>query len=118
MAAAEIDVRPLLELAAPKRARPLPRFPAVARDLAVVVPEQVTAAELLGTIRGAAGPLLESLTAFDEYRGEQVAEGSKSVAIALTFRSPERTLTDAEVDALMGGIRSTLADRFGAGFRS
>ena len=118
VAAAEIDVEPLLELAAPRRARPLPRYPAVARDLAVVIPEEVTAAALLETIRGAAGDLLESLTAFDEYRGEQVPAGSKSVAVALTFRSPERTLTDAEVDALMGGIRSTLVQKYGAGFRA
>jgi phenylalanyl-tRNA synthetase beta chain len=117
VAAAEIDVQPLLELAAPLRARPLPRFPAVERDLAVVVAEHVTAAELLETIRGAGGSLLASLTAFDEYRGEQVPEGSKSVAVALTFRSPERTLTDAEVDAQMGVIRSTLVDRYEAGFR-
>jgi phenylalanyl-tRNA synthetase beta chain len=118
VAAAEIDVAPLLERAAPRKAQPLPRFPAVERDLAVVLADHVTAAELLTAIRSAAGPLLASLTAFDEYRGEQVPEGSKSVAVALTFRSPERTLTDAEVDGLMDGIRSKLTETYGAGFRT
>jgi phenylalanyl-tRNA synthetase beta chain len=118
VAAAEIDVAPLLELALPRKAQPLPRFPAVDRDLAVVLGDQVTAAELLSAMRSAAGPLLASLTAFDEYRGEQVPKGAKSVAVALTFRSPERTLTDAEVDGLMDGIRSKLTETYGAGFRA
>jgi phenylalanyl-tRNA synthetase beta chain len=118
VAALEIDVLPLLERATTPRVKPLPRFPAVTRDLAVVVEEAVTAADLLSAIRDAGGPLLESLTAFDEYRGEQVPEGSKSVAFGLTFRSPERTLTDAEVDALMEAIRSKLVERYGAAFRS
>jgi phenylalanyl-tRNA synthetase beta chain len=118
VAALEIDVAPLLELARTPRVSPLPRYPAVERDLAVVVDESVAAADLLDAIRSAAGDLLESLDAFDEYRGEQVPEGSKSVAVSLTFRSAERTLTDAEVDALMNGIRSTLAEKYGAGFRA
>jgi len=57
------------------------------------------------------------VTAFDEYRGSQVPEGRKSVAFALTFRSAERTLTDAEVDAQLEAVRSALAQRHGAAFR-
>jgi phenylalanyl-tRNA synthetase beta chain len=116
--AAEIDLAPLLELDEPRRARPLPRFPAVVRDLAVVVPVQVPAGELHATIKAAGGELLESCRAFDEYRGSQLPDGLKSVAFALLFRSPERTLTDAEVDAALESIRKALRERHGAEFRS
>jgi phenylalanyl-tRNA synthetase beta chain len=115
--ALEVDLEPLLAAGGVRQVRPLPRFPAVNRDLGVVVPEPVLAAELQATISEAGGELLESVRAFDEYRGGQVADGHKSVAFALTFRSPERTLTDAEVDAQVEEIRRALRRRHGAGFR-
>ena len=115
--ALEIDVEPVLNAARVPRAQPLPRFPAVERDLAVVVEETVAAATLLATIEEFAGDLLEHARAFDEYRGAQVAEGHKSVAFTLTFRSPERTLTDAEVDKVMSEIRLGVEKRHRAGFR-
>ncbi len=114
----ELDLEPVLALDVPRRACPLPRFPAVHRDLAVVVAEEVEAATLEETIRGAGGELLESALAFDEYRGSQVPEGKKSIAFTMTFRSPERTLTDAEVDARLERLRRVLADRHGATFRA
>jgi phenylalanyl-tRNA synthetase beta chain len=113
----EIDVEPLLASARIPRAQPLPRFPAVERDLAVVVEEAVTAGALLAGIKELAGDLIERVGAFDEYRGSQVPDGHKSVAFALTFRSPERTLTDAEVDRAMSEIRLGLEKRHGARFR-
>jgi phenylalanyl-tRNA synthetase beta chain len=116
--ALELDLEPVLAIDLPRRARPLPRFPAVNRDLGVVVPEDVPAGELLRTIKEADGELLESATAFDEYRGSQVPEGRKSVGFALTFRRPDRTLTDAEVDRQLEKIRKTLSERHGATFRT
>ena len=116
--AAEIDLAPLLAASAPARARPVPRFPAAQRDLAVVVADAVPAAALLRTIREAAGGLLEKVTPFDEYRGSQVREAGKSVAFALTFRSPERTLTDSEVDGVMQAVRASLKREHGASLRS
>jgi phenylalanyl-tRNA synthetase beta chain len=113
----EIDVQPVLEAARVPRAQPLPRFPSVERDLAVVVEDTVAAGALLGSIKESAGDLLERATAFDEYRGAQVPEGHKSLAFTLTFRSPERTLTDAEVDKVMSEIRLGLEKRHGARFR-
>jgi phenylalanyl-tRNA synthetase beta chain len=80
------------------------RFPPVTRDLALVVPEDVPAAEVERAIRGAAGPVLAGLRLFDVYRGEQVPEGQVSLAFALTLQDPERTLTDAEADAAIGAI--------------
>jgi phenylalanyl-tRNA synthetase beta chain len=119
--ALELELEPVLQLVLevrlPRRARPLPRFPAVNRDLGVVVDESVTAAELTATIEAAGGDLLESATAFDEYRGSQVPDGRKSVAFALTFRSSQRTLTDAEVDQRMEAIKAALRERHGAAFR-
>lgn len=116
--ALEIEMAPVLALDIPRRARPLPRFPAVNRDLAVVVAEAVPAAELLRTIKEAGGELLEAATAFDEYRGSQVPQGHKSVAFAMTFRSSERTLTDVEVDSRLEVIKAALRKEHGAAFRA
>jgi phenylalanyl-tRNA synthetase beta chain len=99
------------------RAQPLPRFPAVERDLAVVVEDHVAATALSATIKELGGDYLEHARAFDEYHGPQVPEGHKSVAFALTFRSTERTLTDAEVDKVMTEIRLAFEKRHRARFR-
>jgi len=117
LVAFEIDVEPVLAHSAIPRAKSLPRFPGVDRDLAVVVEEHVAASALLATIREAGGELLELARAFDEYRGAQVPTGHKSIAFTLTFRSPERTLTDAEVDKPMAEIRLRLEKKHGARFR-
>jgi phenylalanyl-tRNA synthetase beta chain len=114
----EIDVQPVLEGSRIPLAQPLPRFPAIERDLAVVVEEHVAAGSLLAAIKESAGDLLEYARAFDEYHGSQVPEGHKSIAFTLTFRSPERTLTDAEVDKVMTEIKSTLEKRHQARFRA
>jgi len=117
LVAFEIDVEPVLANSRTPLAQPLPRFPAIERDLAVVVEEHVAAGLLLAAIKESAGDLLDSARAFDEYHGAQVPEGQKSIAFTLTFRSPERTLTDAEVDKVMTEIKLTLEKRHQAGFR-
>ncbi len=117
MVAMEIDLEPVLAAAGAARAQPLPRFPAIERDLAVVVDEHVAAGALLAAIKEAGRDILEKSRPFDEYRGAQVPDGSKSVAFALTFRSPERTLTDAEVDNVMGEIKLALEKKQSARFR-
>ena len=113
----EIELEPVLAIDLPRRARPLPRFPAVNRDLGVVVAKELEAAALLRTIKEAGGELLESADAFDEYRGSQLPAGRKSVAFSMTFRSPERTLTDVEVDARLEAIRAALRQQHQATFR-
>jgi phenylalanyl-tRNA synthetase beta chain len=113
----EIDVEPVLAAARIPRSQPLPRFPSVERDLAVVVEDTVAAGAVLAAIKEAAGDLLEDVRAFDEYRGAQVPDGHKSIAFTLTFRSPERTLTDAEVDRVMAEIKLGLEKRHRARFR-
>ena len=117
LVAVEIDLEPVLAASQTPRARQLPRFPAVERDLAVVVEDHIAAAALQAAIGEAGGEFLEHARAFDEYHGPQVPEGHKSIAFTLTFRSPERTLTDAEVDKVMAEIRLALEKRHHARVR-
>jgi phenylalanyl-tRNA synthetase beta chain len=93
-------------------------YPAVRQDIAVAVDEDVEAGALVETAREAAGELLRKAHVFDVYRGEQVGEGRKSVAIHLAFQSPERTLTDNEAAGLRSRIVDALAERFGAELRA
>ena len=83
-------------------------FPAVLQDIAVIVPEDVPAARLAQVVRAGAGDLLASLRVFDLYHGEQVGEGSKSLALRLEFRAPDRTLTDEEVAERRAAIEKEL----------
>ena len=84
--------------ARPVRFRPLPTTPAVELDLALVVPDSVTAAAVEGALRGAAGALLESVTVFDEFRGGGLPASTRSLAWRLVLRDPTRTLRDKEVE--------------------
>ncbi|MCC6301987.1 MAG: phenylalanine--tRNA ligase subunit beta [Gammaproteobacteria bacterium] len=86
----------------------LSRFPSVRRDLAVILDEGVTAAELEACVREAAGDLLQGLHLFDIYRGKGVDSGKKSIALGLTLQDFSRTLTDVEVDALIEGVLKQL----------
>jgi phenylalanyl-tRNA synthetase beta chain len=86
------------------RYSPLPRYPAVFRDMAVVVPERMRAAEVEGAIRRAGGALVEAVRPFDVYRGEPVPEGKKSLAFSIQYRAVDRTLTDEEVATIHGKI--------------
>jgi phenylalanyl-tRNA synthetase beta chain len=84
-------------------------YPAVHEDIAVVVPEGVEAARVEAAVRDGGGSLLRSARIFDVYRGEQVGEGQKSLALRLEFRAPDRTLTDEEVAERRGAITEALA---------
>ncbi len=96
----------------------LTSFPAVHRDLALSVDEDVAAAALVAAVRGAAGPTLESVDVFDVYRGEQAGAGKKSIAIRLRFKAPDRTLTDQEVQATLDCVLGDLSTQLGAAFRA
>jgi phenylalanyl-tRNA synthetase beta chain len=76
----------------------LPKFPAVHRDLALVVPESVSASEVEAAIREAGMPLLEHALLFDRYKGPQIAGEAVGLTYSLTYRSLEKTLTDDEVN--------------------
>lgn len=77
---------------------PVPRFPAALRDIAVIVPDSISAERLVAEIRTAGGDLLREIRLFDVYRGDSIPAGTKSLAYALTYLADDRTLTDKEVD--------------------
>jgi phenylalanyl-tRNA synthetase beta chain len=115
VAAFELDADLIAELApGPAGYRDVTSFPAVIQDIAVVVDEDVPAAEVELVVRAAAGGLLDRLELFDVYRGEQVGAGRKSLALRLEFRAPDRTLTDEDVAAARGRIEAALAKIGGA----
>jgi len=93
-------------------------YPEVRQDLAFVVDAALPAGELLAALRTAAGEELRSAAVFDEYRGEQVGDGKKSLAFRLAFGSLERTLTDEEATAVRKRIVEALANAFGAVLRT
>jgi phenylalanyl-tRNA synthetase beta chain len=113
---AEIDLDRLEQIAAGRIVRvvPLPRYPSVTRDISVLVPDSLTSAEIRRTIREAAPSTLVRVSEFDRYQGKGVPEGTVSLSLHLTFRSSDRTLTDAEVQTAMDGILGTLKERHGA----
>jgi phenylalanyl-tRNA synthetase beta chain len=110
-----------LELALPEEVIPppvpvyrrLPQYPAVERDLALLVPDGVPAQAVLDAIGKRGGNLLEEVSLFDHYRGEGVPVGARSVAFGLRFRSPDRTLKDKEVDRAVTAIIGFLKEELG-----
>jgi len=96
---------------APRVARAVapPRYPAVERDLAIVVSEAVAASTVVAAIRAGAGTLLAGLRLFDIYRGAPLASDQQSLAYRLTFQAPDRTLTEDEVDAAVASVTDRLA---------
>jgi phenylalanyl-tRNA synthetase beta chain len=89
-------------------------YPAVRQDLAVVVEESVPATTVRRAVLRGGGELLRSAQVFDLYRGEQVGEGRKSLALRLSFRAPDRTLTDAEVAERREAIAAAVAELGGS----
>jgi phenylalanyl-tRNA synthetase beta chain len=98
--------------------RPLPRFPAVVRDIAVVVDEPVRAGDILEEVRALGCPQIESVRLFDCYRGAPIPAGKKSLAYSIAYRAPDRTLTDDEVNGLHARVLDRLAARFPLEFRT
>jgi phenylalanyl-tRNA synthetase beta chain len=110
-AAFEVDAGALAEIPDGSHDyRPISTFPAVVQDIAVVVADDVAAADVEDTVRTAGGELLERLRLFDVYHGEQVGEGKRSLALRLEFRAPDRTLTDDEVAEVRARIEGALAE--------
>jgi len=115
---AQLDFLLMLAHAAGESAyAPLPRFPAITRDLAVVCDISVTAAGLSKSINSSGGALLREAKLFDVYKGNQVPAGKKSVAFSLTFRSDDQTLTDEQADEALDRIIAALAADTGAVIR-
>lgn len=97
--------------------RQLPRYPAVSRDIAIVVADDVPVGNLQETVKQTAGELLESVYVFDIFTGERLGAGRKSVALSLVYRNQERTLTDEEVTEAHGKVVAALEQTFAAELR-
>jgi phenylalanyl-tRNA synthetase beta chain len=113
----EIDLMKLLSLAgAVYRYRPIPRFPGNTRDIALIVDNSLAASKVQEVIESF--PLVDQVTLFDVYSGEQVPQGKKSLAFSIRYQSLERTLTDEEVNKAHQQIIDRLQREFGAILRS
>ena len=114
---AELDLTDLLENSEARRWRAVPRFPAVLRDLALVVSEGTIAGQIDALLHRVGGELLESAILFDVYRGAPLAPGETSLAYSLRFRAPDRTLTEEEVAAQHAALVAAAQDQLGARLR-
>ena len=115
---AELNMPLMLSLQGPEPAfRPLPRFPAVTRDLSLVCKADIPAASLEEVIRDAGGSYLESVTLFDVYKGSPIPEGMKSISFSLSLRAEDQTLTEAHVTETMQSILTQLQEKCGAVIR-
>ncbi len=112
----EIDAEKALASRAPSAA-PISKFPAIRRDIAVIVNDSVSADELLTAVASSAPELIRDVRIFDIYRGAGIEAGRKSVAISLILQETSRTLTDDDADAAMAAAVSKLADKFAAELR-
>ena len=102
----------------PRRSTIISRFPASIIDLAFVVDDRVPAADILATLRESAGPLLERVELFDVFRSDTIGAGRVSLAFTISFRAPDRTLTDDEVAALRTELIAAVTKRHGAELRA
>lgn len=115
---AQIDLEALYAIEKPERKfHALPKFPAATRDLAVIVDRETGAGDMMEAMKKAGGRRVEKVELFDVFSGAQVGEGKKSVAYAITMRSPEGTMRDEEVDAVIKKLLRTLEKEFGAQLR-
>ncbi len=96
---------------------PLPKYPSTARDIALLVDEEMEVGSIEKVIKSKGKSILESVRLFDVYRGEQIGEGKKSVAFTLVYRDREKTLTDEEVAAVHDGVLAALREELNAVLR-
>ena len=115
----ELDLDKLLQYA-PRRiaVRSLPRFPAVERDVALVVDRDFASQRVIDWIKNLGEALVEHVEVFDQYLGAPVPEGKKSLAYKVSYRAEDRTLTDAEINELHQKLVERLGETFGAERRS
>ena len=115
---AEIDLELLFRHAGARiQFKPLACFPKISRDLSIVLKEEVSLENVLREIKSVAGDLLEEAAITDFYRGKQIPAGHKSLTISCVFRSPQRTLSDAEIQPIHARLIQVLGERFGAKIR-
>ena len=115
---AEINFTKLLSCRLPDATyTPLPKYPAVTRDLALICDEHITVAQAEDVITAAAGKLLRDVRLFDIYRGVGVPEGKKSMAFSLELRADDRTLTDTDSEGVVTKVLASLKEKLDATLR-
>jgi phenylalanyl-tRNA synthetase beta chain len=112
----ELDADAALASSAP-RAQPVSRYPSIRRDIAIVVNEKVSAAELVAAVEASSPELISNVRIFDIYQGPGIEAGLKSVALGLILQETSRTLTDADADSAMQAAVRNLQDKFAAELR-
>ncbi len=115
---AEFDLALLRSLKPRAKVAPVPEYPAVLEDIALILEQDVPASRVEDLIREAGGDAITNVRLFDIYRGEQVGQGKKSLAYRLTYQAPDRTMTDAEAAAIRNRIVKRLELELGATLRS
>ncbi len=111
----ELDFDRLVELVSEEKTyRPLPKFPATTRDLAIVLRDEIPAADVLSFVREAEIPYLEEVAVIDVYRGKGIPEGEKSLTLRFVYRAKDRTLTDEEVNEIQEKVAERIFEHFGA----
>jgi len=113
----ELDVAALARGGKPQY-REVSRFPAVIRDRALIVDEEVAASALLEEMRRSSPPMVQEIRVFDMYRGEGVGKGKKSLALRVVMQDTAKTLTDAEADAALAQLTDLVSAKFGARLRT
>ncbi len=115
---ADLDYNILLQLAREdKKYKAIPKYPAIERDIAILVKDDITSMQIENIVKETAGSLLETVKMFDMYKGKQITEGFKSVAYELIFRADDRTLVDEEVNKIFNKVLKALEEKIGAQLR-
>lgn len=114
----ELNFDAICELKSQERSfTSLPVYPSVKRDIALVVPQSISAGELLAEVKNSREKLIESSEIFDVFQGDKIEKGYKSVAVSITYRSATKTLTEKNVEKVHAKIVKLLTDKFGGSFR-
>ena len=108
-----------LAAAIPDRTRfqSIPKYPETYRDISILVDQSVPAQTISDLIRQTSGPLIRRVELYDQYQGKRLPSGKKSLTFALSFQSPDKTLTDEEVNPIFEKIVGSLSDQLGAALR-
>ena len=116
---AELDLDLLYEASETvKKYTPIPKYPAITRDIAILVDDSVLVGDIEEAIRKAGGPLVEKIELYLTYiKGTQIQEGKKSIAYAIVYRDPKKTLTDNDVNKVHDKILKALEHKLGAQLR-
>jgi phenylalanyl-tRNA synthetase beta chain len=116
---AQLDIDQMAKLALqPRSFTELPKYPSTDRDIALIVDNNIPASDIIDSIVKAGGKIVVDVFPFDLYKGKNIAEGKKSIALRIVYRSDEKTLTDAETDKVHEKVIKEITNKFKAELRA